>query len=70
MIKRLRDRIDARTLARAARVFDRRGWKDAPGYPPVVADARAHLGYRARVLRQVKPAPGCVKAAAKRVAAT
>jgi hypothetical protein len=61
----LRDRADARALERAVRVFERREWKDAPGRNPVVADAVAHLGYRAKTLR---PAPKVLRRAAKRAA--
>lgn len=52
MKNKLRDFWDARALSRAARVFERRGWRDGPGYHPVVADTLAQLRYRARTLRQ------------------
>jgi hypothetical protein len=51
MMRRIRARLDARTLRRAKSVFERRGWTDAPGYTPVVADTVAQLGYRSRALR-------------------
>lgn len=51
MIRRIRARLDARALRRAKAVFERRGWKDAPGYAPVVADTVTQLGYRSRALR-------------------
>ena len=52
---RWRELADAWTLEHAVRVFERRGWKDVPGYPPVIAGALAHLRYRPRVLRGVSP---------------
>ena len=52
MIGYLRRRLDARTLRRAADVFTRRGWVDAPGRAPVVAGTVAHLRYRVNTLRE------------------
>ena len=48
----LRNRRDARALQRAVRVFERREWKDVPGYAPVIEDALAHLRYRVKTLRE------------------
>ena len=50
-MSRCRDLADSWLLARAAHVFKRRGWGDAPGRPPVVGTTAAHLAYRARALR-------------------
>ena len=47
----MRRHLDAWFLVRALRVFERRGWRDAPGYPTVVGHTMAQLGYRARALR-------------------
>lgn len=48
----LRGRIDAWYLARAVRVFERRGWlMDPPGRFPSVGTTIVHLRYRARALR-------------------
>ena len=46
----MRRRLDAWLLARAHQVFVRRGWTDAPGRTPVVADTMAQLRYRKRAL--------------------
>ena len=43
--------FEAWVLRRALRVFEDHGWRDVPGRTPVVADTRAQLAYRAKVLR-------------------